>query len=217
MAPTRFELADIAPRPWKNGGGVTQELACYPAGAGMRHPGRPEGEYKSAPHEGTPVTGFDWRVSVAWIERGGPFSCFDGVDRCIVLLSGGGVRLRAPDSGIDHCLDQPLSPFEFAGEAQIDATLLGGASSDFNVMTRRQRCRAALDVVRSAGTIASSTQGLLFVARGCWCASAEDAAHELTSQTGLHWADAPRAWQLTPTTDDAALLAVRVLPQRGAA
>jgi len=72
----RFDLATVPPTPWKNGGGATRELACWPSGAGM--------------HD------FEWRVSVATIAAPGPFSAFAGVDRQIMLLDSDGVHLRAP-------------------------------------------------------------------------------------------------------------------------
>ena len=31
----RFDLASTPSVPWKNGGGSTRELACWPQGAGM--------------------------------------------------------------------------------------------------------------------------------------------------------------------------------------
>ena len=61
-----LDLASTPPVPWKNGGGSTRELACWPPGAGM--------------------DSFAWRVSVATIARPGPFSAFPGVDRQIMLL-----------------------------------------------------------------------------------------------------------------------------------
>ena len=30
-----FDLATVPATPWKNGGGSTRELACWPLGAGM--------------------------------------------------------------------------------------------------------------------------------------------------------------------------------------
>ena len=47
MSATRFALADIVPTPWKNGGGATREIACWPPGTGL--------------------DSFDWRISVATI------------------------------------------------------------------------------------------------------------------------------------------------------
>ena len=59
MSATRFALADIAPTPWKNGGGATREIACWPAGTGL--------------------DSFDWRISVATIAADGAFSLFAGI------------------------------------------------------------------------------------------------------------------------------------------
>ncbi len=54
-----------------------------------------------------------------------------------MLLDGDGVRLRAPDGGLDHRLDQRWQPLAFAGEVAVDCSLLGGTSTDFNLMLRR--------------------------------------------------------------------------------
>ncbi len=67
--------ADFHPMPWKNGAGRTTEIAVYPPGASL--------------------DAFLWRVSIADVERDGPFSRFPGIDRTIVLLEGGGMRLRS--------------------------------------------------------------------------------------------------------------------------
>ena len=65
--------ADYKRMPWKNGGGMTTELAVYPSDAG---------------------DAFDWRISIADIETSGPFSTFAGYDRVIGLLEGIGMELR---------------------------------------------------------------------------------------------------------------------------
>ena len=90
MAVHRFDIAALPAAPWKNGGGVTREIVCSPPGAGME--------------------GFDWRVSIATIDKPGPFSAFAGVDRVIMLLDGTGVRLRSHDGHIDHRLEVPYAP-----------------------------------------------------------------------------------------------------------
>ena len=94
MSATRFALADIAPTPWKNGGGATREIACWPPGTGL--------------------DSFDWRISVATIAADGAFSVFSGIDRSITLLSGDGVLLHGERG--THRLDQPHVPFAFAGK-----------------------------------------------------------------------------------------------------
>lgn len=136
LAPMRlnpFAIEQLTPTPWKNGGGLTREVVVRPAGAGLDD--------------------FDWRVSIATIAAPGPFSPFPGIDRIIVLLDGDGVRLQSDDGRIDHRLDRRGMPFAFAGEARIDCRLLGGPSTDFNLMTRRGRISARLDRIdgRQAG------------------------------------------------------------------
>ena len=188
-----FALDALPAMPWKNGGGATREIACWPAGTGL--------------------DSFDWRISVATIAADGAFSVFAGIDRSITLLSGDGVLLHGEHG--THRLDQPLVPFAFAGETPIRATLLGGASEDFNVMTRRGRCRADVKVWRYAvdGPSTPPHAALLLAVQGDWrCAVAGDAPTLLTPGSGLWWSHAAArpaiSVQPQPRADDPALLAV---------
>ncbi|MDM0111618.1 HutD family protein [Variovorax sp. J22R133] len=180
----RFSVASLPSTPWKNGGGTTREIACWPPGAGIEH--------------------FDWRVSIATIAASGPFSIFAGVDRTIMLLDGDGVRLHSNDH-IDHRLDKPHEPFAFSGDVALDCTLLGGASSDFNVMSRRATCAADVRVIRSPQTLDAARDGLLMCLDGQWRAGDET----LHKDEGLWWAQSPLAWTLEPLTAGATLVAVR--------
>ena len=114
-----FDIATLPITPWKNGAGATREIIAVPS--------------TDAP--------FLWRASIATLQADGPFSPFPGVDRVITLLEGAGVQLLTDDGSVDHRLGTPLAPFAFAGEASVTSTLLGGDCHDFNVMTRRNRCR----------------------------------------------------------------------------
>lgn len=188
----RFDLAALPAVPWKNGGGLTREIVCRPAGAGMND--------------------FDWRVSIASITAPGPFSAFDGVDRVIVLLDGGGVRLRSADAGIDHRLDVPLAPFAFAGEAALTCELLGGASTDFNVMTRRDRCRADVRVLTGAAQLGAAPLRaadvrLLFAVRGRWRV---DGLEPLAPGSGAWWAEPVGAAHAAPESPDSAMIVVHI-------
>jgi environmental stress-induced protein Ves len=109
-------LDRVAAAPWRNGGGVTRELLAWPSAA-------------------------DWtvRLSVADVERDGPFSAYPGVQRWFAVLSGQGVRLRLP--GETHELDAASDPFQFDGAVPVDCELLGGATRDFNLMVRGGRGR----------------------------------------------------------------------------
>lgn len=103
--------------PWKNGGGVTLEIAIEPAGSGLED--------------------FDWRISSAHVEAAGPFSSFSGIDRSLALL--GGERMTIALAGRRTELVRGGPPLSFAGDVPVHAELPVGAVADFNVMTRRGR------------------------------------------------------------------------------
>lgn len=86
---------------------------------------------------------WDWRLSIAEIERDAEFSSFPGIDRELVLLSGNGVRLRF-DDGETQELHPPHERLRFAGERKLVGELIDGPTHDFNLMWRRERVRAAL-------------------------------------------------------------------------
>lgn len=181
----RFSIEDLPASPWKNGGGSTREIVCRPPSAGM--------------------DGFDWRVSIATIAQTGPFSAFPGVDRVIMLLEGDGVHLHS-SCGIDHRLDQKHEPFYFHGEVALECTLVGGTSTDFNVMTRRCTLRADVKVLRGARSIPVSPQGLLLALRGKWQLHDDDTKQTCLAGQGLWWDAVPLAWQISPLEDCAALV-----------
>ncbi|MDR5762122.1 HutD family protein [Caballeronia sp. LZ035] len=127
-----IRAASLVPQPWKNGGGMTREIATGPKGASL--------------------DGFAWRLSLADVALEGAFSSFAGVDRVLVLLDGAGMRL-AEAGGAMHVLDRPLALARFAGETAIHATLINGPTRDFNVMVRRDLARATVEARRGAHAI----------------------------------------------------------------
>lgn len=166
-----FDLANVPATPWKNGGGSTRELVCWPpataAAGGM--------------------DSFGWRVSVATIAAPGPFSAFAGVDRQIMLLGGDGVQLTS--SGWQHTLAERWQPFAFSGDEAVDCTMLGGISTDFNLMLRRGVWDGTLQVVRSEPPPTGA--GLCMVLQGRWqTVQAGQAARVLTAGQGAWWLDA---------------------------
>ena len=166
-----FDLANMPATPWKNGGGSTRELVCWPpataAAGGM--------------------DSFGWRVSVATIAAPGPFSAFAGVDRQIMLLGGDGVHLTS--SGWQHTLAERWQPFAFSGDEAVDCTMLGGISTDFNLMLRRGVWDGTLQVVRSEPPPTGA--GLCMVLQGRWqTVQAGQAARVLTAGQGAWWLDA---------------------------
>ena len=104
---------------WKNGAGWTRAI--------LRHPHAAED--------------WDWRLSIAEVERDGPFSAFPGVDRELVLMAGEGMRLVFED-GEAADLQPPHDRVRFAGERAVRAELVAGPTQDFNVMWKRDRIEA---------------------------------------------------------------------------
>ena len=124
-----LESGDQKRMPWKNGGGVTRELAVFPSDAGL---------------EGEP---FQWRISIADVDRDGPFSKFPGYDRTIMLIAGRGMELQ-PQGQAAMRLAEPYQPWQFSGDVATDCRLLDGPVRDFNVMSARDRIVQHCDVIR---------------------------------------------------------------------
>lgn len=114
-----LRAADRVAVPWKNGGGVTREVAIWPEGSGF--------------------TDFDWRISIAEVRDAGPFSVFENIDRNLTILEGR-MALAFAERTID--LDTQSAPFAFPGDVTCHGTPIGGVVNDLNVMTRRGRCTA---------------------------------------------------------------------------
>lgn len=121
--PTLTRWADLRPQPWRNGGGVTREVATSPAEAG--------------------IDDFDWRVSIADVGQPGAFSVFPGVDRVIMLLEGPVMVLTV--EGAEQVL-VPRVPYAFRGDAAVDCRLPQGPTRDLNLMVRRGRGAGAVEV-----------------------------------------------------------------------
>jgi uncharacterized protein len=128
--------------PWKNGGGVTHEIAVHPPGSDL--------------------ASFGWRVSMAEVACAGPFSCFDGIDRELLVIAG---KLRLAIEGrTELTLSVAASPVRFAGDTPAYAEPLGAAVTDLNVMTRRGCFSSSLTRrVQSAPTALSLGAGTTLI------------------------------------------------------
>lgn len=125
--------------PWKNGLGVTEEIAIAPDGAALADP-------------------FLWRLSSALVQADGPFSLFPGYDRTLVVVDGAGMILDV--DGKRTALARFGDPFVFPGEASVMSTLSEGPIRDFNVMALRGNVRTrTLLVLASEGTTITATAG----------------------------------------------------------
>jgi environmental stress-induced protein Ves len=146
MSSRIIRAADMKPQPWKNGMGITREIARFPSDAGSDD--------------------FIWRISVAEVDSASPFSTFPGVDRQIVLLDGAGFIMTL-DGKQQHVLTMPLVPFAFPGEAWVDVEMAGGTTRDFNLMVRRTAASGQVEVITASGShVMPEDSVLLFLARG---------------------------------------------------
>ncbi len=96
---------EVAPQPWANGGGTTRELLRADDGA--------------------------WRISLADIETGGPFSTFAGRHRILTVVEGPVLGLEV--DGAAH-LVEPQRPFAFSGDAAVVASVPEGAVRVLNLV-----------------------------------------------------------------------------------
>ncbi|MGW7100937.1 HutD/Ves family protein [Streptomyces sp. NPDC054883] len=136
-----LRAAGRAAAPWKNGGGVTREIAVLPEGAGTED--------------------FHWRVSLADVTADGPFSVFPGVDRTLTLAEGVGMDLTI--GGARRLVDERFAPQRFPGDRPTECRLLGGPVVNFNVMYRREAVAAEVAVVRGDLVLAVPPRATLLV------------------------------------------------------
>lgn len=99
---------------------------------------------------------FDWRISMARVERDGPFSLFSGIERTILVLSGAGVLLTV--DGLETRLLPGDPPFQFAGDSRTTCRLLAGPVTDINIMSRRSTSSHAVQHVEAGATVVGAGQ-----------------------------------------------------------
>lgn len=116
-----LEPSGFLTTPWKNGGGITHEIA--------REPGPKD---------------WLWRISLAEVARDGPFSRFDGLARVLTVIEGEGIDLHYAD-GVLHAL--PLRPVAFSGDTPIEGRLTRGPIRDLNVIFDPDRIAARVSAV----------------------------------------------------------------------
>ncbi|HSY89352.1 MAG TPA: HutD family protein [Verrucomicrobiae bacterium] len=123
----RIRAADYRAMAWKNGQGMTREIA--------REPG--EGD-------------FLWRLSIAEVATSGDFSLFPGYDRTITLIEGAGMRL-AFEAAPEKAILRRFEPFDFSGDWHCHCSLAAGPVRDFNLMVDRERARGKTEALRLDG------------------------------------------------------------------
>jgi uncharacterized protein len=117
-----------AATPWRNGGGVTREVAIEPDAK----------------------RGFRWRISIAEVTADGPFSTFTGCGRVLTVLRGAGLELRV--DGVAHTIARPYEPFDFDGAAATECRLIDGPVLDINLI-RADDQAATVEIGRRAQSL----------------------------------------------------------------
>ncbi|WP_052074483.1 HutD/Ves family protein [Shewanella mangrovi] len=128
--------------PWKNGQGITEEIAL-------------QQDLNER---------FTWRLSIATVAQDGLFSHFNGYQRIISVLAGNGMLLA-----VNGCESGPITCFQsfhFDGSATTDCRLIDGAIYDFNVIFDDKRVEVdvtwhALSSVETLSLAADTTFFLL--------------------------------------------------------
>lgn len=116
---------DLVETPWKNGGGITRNIA-----------------------EERDDHGALWRLSMADVDGDGAFSSFPGLTRILTVIKGDGMMLHGPDGMMPA---RYAAPVRFDGAAPVTATLSQGPIRDFNLMFDTARCEGDAQVVRDPG------------------------------------------------------------------
>lgn len=143
--------------PWKNGGGVTVDIA-----------------------------GQDdvWRLGRTPITVAGPFSDYAGFDRLQVLVAGHGLVLDTPDGEID--VRMPFRPVRFAGETPITSRLESGPVEVVNLIGARATVRIALEVLEDGRTLTvEAGTHLAYAAQGGAALDISGTPHRLAADHAL--------------------------------
>lgn len=110
----KFSNLEIVP--WKNGGGVTREIAA------LREQGN-----------------IIWRLSMADVASDGPFSSFVGLTRVLTVIEGNGIVLSIENRKFEAVLGAPVT---FDGGQTTQSKLIDGPIRDLNVMFDPFKCQA---------------------------------------------------------------------------
>lgn len=142
--------------PWKNGLGVTTQLAIHP--------------------EGASTDTFEWRVSIARLDATAPFSAFDGIERCLVMLEGEMTLVRANEPPLT--LTDESAPIRFSGSVPAEGRVTGTAF-DLNLMYRHDRWHATMRRIKGhAGMSVRADADAMLCSRQAWRVGVEGRTFE---------------------------------------
>jgi hypothetical protein len=125
-----IRFADLKSQPWRNGGGVTRELASHRVPSS----GTDSADGASSDNGAYSDNGaWDWRVSIADVTKAGDYSAFPGMERLLTVVEGELLLLSV--DGTEHPLEK-YRPFRFPGGAASSSALPTGDVRNLNIITR---------------------------------------------------------------------------------
>jgi environmental stress-induced protein Ves len=163
---------DVAPQPWRNGGGTTRELLCWPD-----------------------AKAWSARVSVADVASDGPFSPYPGIARWFAVIEGAGVLLSF--GRVPHWVELDEEPFRFDGAAAPACQLIDGPTRDLNLMLRDGQGLMCDVVAGLAWRSRFKLRGLYTTGAGRWLS---DGSEQRLEANTLLWSDshASAVWCFEP-------------------
>jgi environmental stress-induced protein Ves len=134
---TCLRKTDYVQQPWKNGAGVTSQIAMEPEDA--KFPQEP----------------FVWRLSTAQVKASEPFSPFPGYQRILIVWEGAGLVLNGK-----KC--HALMPFPFSGDEAISCSLISGPVHDLGIIYKPEEVGVEIEIL----TLTPAVPGKLSLEEG---------------------------------------------------
>lgn len=140
-----IRFSDLRQGRWRNGMGVSWDIASEPSDAGAGD--------------------FGWRLAIARIDADVPFSHYPETDRVFTLIEGNGLDLDF--SGRDSlAVHHAFVPHPYPCDVETYCRLRDGPCRALNLFTKRSAWRAGIDILSGNAVIAHPGPILFFVLTG---------------------------------------------------
>jgi environmental stress-induced protein Ves len=155
------------PVKWKNGKGVSLEIAAEPAGASVNS------------------ENLLWRLALARMTEAAPFSSYPGFSRFLSLTEGSELRLERASGQI---LLRPGDIYHLEGEEEVSG-LPTGSVADVGLIYRRGQVKALMEALDFTGRSRSfrleSRQNFFYIVSGKFAASCYPGEARFSLEAGM--------------------------------